>query len=70
MLDNMTVAEMQKAISLIRSKEKIYKKTYEIEISGGVSFDDLVNFRNLDVDRVSLGRITHSVESFDISLDF
>ncbi len=70
MLDNMNLDELEKSIFLIRDREKANKKIYEIEISGGVSMEDLEKIKNLDVDRISMGRITHSASSFDISLAF
>ncbi|MDR0676006.1 MAG: carboxylating nicotinate-nucleotide diphosphorylase [Elusimicrobiota bacterium] len=68
MLDNMNLENLKKAISLIREKQKKYDKIYEIEISGGFSINILDELKNLDVDRISFGKITHSVPNFDISL--
>lgn len=69
MLDNMNNEDLKKAISLVREKEKVFGKKYEIEISGGLSIEDLAAIKNFDVDRISIGKITHSAPSFDISLD-
>jgi nicotinate-nucleotide pyrophosphorylase (carboxylating) len=69
MLDNMNLDNLKKAIKLIRDKEKENNKKYEIEISGGLSMDRLEELKDLDVDRISFGKITHSVPAFDISLD-
>ena len=51
-----------------KNEVEVYKK-YEIEISGGLSLEDLIKIKSLDVDRISVGKITHSASSFDISLD-
>jgi nicotinate-nucleotide pyrophosphorylase (carboxylating) len=69
MLDNMGYDDLQKAIKLIRTNEMIFNRKYEIEISGGLSLEDLAKIKSLDVDRISIGKITHSAPSFDISLD-
>ena len=69
MLDNMGYENLKKAISLIRTNEMIFGKKYDIEISGGLSLEDLAKLKSLDVDRISIGKITHSAPSFDISLD-
>ncbi|MCP4481841.1 MAG: carboxylating nicotinate-nucleotide diphosphorylase [bacterium] len=68
MLDNMNLKKLNEAIKIIRLKETAQKK-YEIEISGGLNIDNLASLKNLDVDRISIGRITHSASSYDISLD-
>lgn len=65
MLDNMTIAEIKKSAKLIR---EISPKT-KIEISGGVNLDNIKNFRNLDIDFISIGALTHSVVAVDIGLD-
>jgi len=65
MLDNMGRAEMKQAIALIRVKSK---KT-EIEISGGVRFEDLAALSKLGADRISVGSITNSAAALDIAFD-
>jgi len=62
MLDNMKVADIQKAIKLINKKS-------QIEISGGVNLKSIKNFSKLDVDFISIGALTHSVRAVDIGLD-
>ena len=69
MLDNMNITQLKKAIDLIRSKETELNKKFEIEISGGLTIEDLKKMSSFDVDRISVGRITHSAPSLDISLD-
>ena len=65
MLDNMSRAEMKKAIIHIRGGSK---KT-EIEISGGVRFKDLAALSKLGADRISVGSITNSAGALDIAFD-
>jgi len=62
MLDNMTIDEMTHCIRLIGDKAKI-------DISGGVSLDNVSQIAKLGVDYISIGRLTHSAPSIDIGLD-
>lgn len=39
------------------------------EASGGIGFHNLANYRETNVDYISLGLLTHSVKSLDISLN-
>lgn len=69
LLDNMTPAQMKKACELIRSTAKQRKTPVpQIEISGGVTLKSLPKLRDLPVDRISVGALTHSVPSIDISM--
>ena len=65
MLDNMSVSNINKASKLIRaSGSKI-----EIEVSGGVNLQNISRYARLDIDRISIGALTHSVSALDISLE-
>ena len=66
MLDNMTVEEMREAVATARSHEP----PPEIEISGGVTAESVGELGSLGADFVSVGAITHSAPSLDISLEF
>ena len=59
--------QVKKMIKFIRqnSTEK-YKP--EIEISGGVNLNSIKEFARLGIDRISIGMLTHSAPSLDISL--
>jgi nicotinate-nucleotide pyrophosphorylase (carboxylating) len=65
MLDNMSPADMKKAIALIRAGSK----TTEIEISGGVRLEDLPGLARLGADRISVGSLTNSAAALDIAFD-
>lgn len=60
MLDNFSVADTRKAVELIAGK-------YETESSGGITFDTLRDYALCGVDYISVGALTHSVKSLDIS---
>ncbi len=65
MLDNMSRADMKRAIALIRAGGR---KT-EIEISGGVRLEDLPGLAKLGADRISVGSLTNSAAALDIAFD-
>jgi nicotinate-nucleotide pyrophosphorylase (carboxylating) len=63
MLDNMDPQTIKKAVSLIDGKSKI-------EVSGCVTLDDLNILKKLGIDYISVGALTHSARSMDISMNF
>ena len=65
MLDNMNIDDLQKNIALIRR----HPHKILIEVSGGVNLDNIKNFRNLDIDFISIGSLTNSIKIVDIGLD-
>jgi nicotinate-nucleotide pyrophosphorylase (carboxylating) len=62
MLDNLTTAEMQDAITLIAGRAKV-------ELSGGVTLGRIPELAALGADFVSVGALTHSAPAADISLE-
>jgi nicotinate-nucleotide pyrophosphorylase (carboxylating) len=65
MLDNMRPDQMREAIALIREQAPHVK----IEASGNVSLETIRGIAETGVDVISVGRLTYSFESLDISLD-
>lgn len=63
MLDHFTVDEMKKAVE--KAKGRVL-----IEASGNINIDNIEEIAKTGVDIISVGSITHSVKSLDISLDF
>ena len=61
MLDNMSLQEIETATARARNKVKV-------EVSGNVSLERIGELSAVGVDYISIGRITHSVRSFDFSL--
>ncbi len=60
LLDNMSIAEMREAVSLISGRT-------ETEASGGIRLDNVRSFAETGVDFVSVGALTHSAPALDIS---
>ena len=63
MLDNMDREAMRAAIALIAGRARI-------EISGNMDEEKILALKDLKVDYISLGALTHSVTAFDLSLKF
>jgi len=68
LLDNMRPAEIRNAISELK-KQKLRDKI-EVEVSGGVNFDNLGDYAKSGADVISMGMITHSAKSIDFSMRF
>jgi nicotinate-nucleotide pyrophosphorylase (carboxylating) len=62
MLDNMTVMEMKRAVELIAGRA-------EVEASGGINLNTVRSVAETGVDFISVGALTHSYNSLDISLE-
>lgn len=60
MLDNFTPENTKKAVEMIGGR-------FEIESSGGITFDTLRQYAECGVDFISVGALTHSVKSLDLS---
>ncbi|MBQ6777040.1 MAG: carboxylating nicotinate-nucleotide diphosphorylase [Paludibacteraceae bacterium] len=73
MLDNFTPEKTKEAVDIIRNYElKIKNETglarhIEIESSGGITIDTLRDYAVCGVDFVSVGALTHSYKSLDMS---
>jgi nicotinate-nucleotide pyrophosphorylase (carboxylating) len=65
MLDNMSTDMMKEAVSRIKSKAPHVKT----EASGNVSIETVRGIAETGVDVISVGRLTYSFSSLDISLD-
>ena len=62
MLDNMDPARMRKAVGIIDHRAFV-------EASGGVTIDNVLEIARTGVDFISIGGLTHSARSVDISLE-
>lgn len=60
MLDNFTVADTRKAVEIINHR-------FEVESSGGITFDTIRSYAECGVDFISVGALTHSVKGLDMS---
>lgn len=67
MFDNMSPEEAQDTLDAL--VEKDLRKDILVEISGGITEDNILDYAPLDVDIISLGSITHQANSLNFSLD-
>jgi len=63
MLDNMNNATMIKAIAICDGK-------VEVEASGNMNMERVKEVSNLALDYISIGELTHTLHSFDFSLQY
>lgn len=61
MLDNFSVEDTRKAVKHVNGR-------VELESSGGITFDTLRSYAETGVDYISVGALTHSIKSLDMSL--
>ena len=61
MLDNFSVDQLEEALKLIPAH-------YETEASGGITIDTIRDYAETGVDFISVGALTHSFKSLDMSL--
>jgi nicotinate-nucleotide pyrophosphorylase (carboxylating) len=61
MLDNFKPELLKEAVKLI-------DKRYETEASGGITIENIESYAACEVDFISVGALTHSSKSIDLSL--
>lgn len=61
MLDNFSIEDTKKAVKLINGK-------FQTESSGGITEDTIEDYAKCGVDFISVGALTHSIKSLDLSL--
>lgn len=61
MLDNFSIADMSKAVAMIDGK-------VEVEASGGIKLNNVRSVASTGVNFISVGALTHSAQSLDLSL--
>ena len=61
MLDNMSPENMREAVRLINGR-------YKTEASGNISADNIRDIAGCGVDYISMGALTHTIKSLDLSL--
>ena len=62
LLDNMTLAQLRAAVALNAGRARL-------EASGGVTLDTVRAIAETGVDEISVGALTHSARSLDVSLE-
>ena len=62
LFDNMSLKQLKRCL-------KICKNKYETEYSGNATLKNIRKISNTGINRISVGAITHSSKSFDVSLE-
>lgn len=62
LLDNMSPAELRDAVALVSGRARL-------EASGGITLDNVRAVAVTGVDEISIGALTHSARSLDVSLE-
>ena len=68
MLDNMKIKDIKRA-AIIKRKTHNAKRITLLEASGGITLKRIRKIASTGVDLISIGEMTHSVDSVDISLE-
>ncbi len=61
MLDNFSIPDMREAIEMVNGK-------YETEASGGITLESIRAYAETGVEFISVGALTHQIQSLDLSL--
>ena len=67
LLDNMTPAEVKKSMSLLEARK--LRDRLLVEVSGGITRENLGGYVKIGMDVISVGSITHSAKAIDMSLE-
>jgi len=62
LLDNMTLDELRSAVALVGGRART-------EASGGITLENIRSVAETGVDEISVGALTHSARSLDVSLE-
>ena len=64
MLDNFSETEVEEAVQLVKTRgDKL-----QLEASGNITAENVLEYARTGVHRISMGALTHSVTAFDLSL--
>lgn len=66
MLDNMSPSKIMETMQVLRRRD--LRNKVLVEISGGITEDNIIEYAECEPDIISIGSLTHSVKSVDISL--
>jgi nicotinate-nucleotide pyrophosphorylase (carboxylating) len=70
LLDNFSVDEIRQAVQIVREwSQRTGRPKPLIEVSGGVTLDNVEAIAQIGVDLISVGVLTHSAPALDISME-
>lgn len=68
LLDNMSAAELRRAVELRDSSGEAHGPVATLEASGGVTLDNVAEIAATGVEQISVGALTHSAPALDLSM--
>ncbi|MFT4112755.1 carboxylating nicotinate-nucleotide diphosphorylase [Silvibacterium sp.] len=68
LIDNMTPAQVKKAVGIVRAHEKEHGVSIPTEASGGITLENIRKYGLTGVDYISVGALTHSAVAVDLSM--
>jgi nicotinate-nucleotide pyrophosphorylase (carboxylating) len=69
MLDNFTGARLQQAVLFVQ-KHRRGNPLPHIEVSGGITLDNVRRIARAGVERISIGSLTHSSPNISFTMEF
>ena len=81
LLDNMSPSQVKKVVNLVKKEKRMspelsvpthnWQRTKQplLEASGGITITNVSAFARSGVDRISIGSLTHSAQSIDVSME-
>jgi len=69
LLDNWPMSRMRHAVNLLNAERSTLNAVPLLEVSGGVTLANVRAIARTGVDRISIGRLTHSAPALDVSLE-
>ncbi|MDP3508745.1 MAG: carboxylating nicotinate-nucleotide diphosphorylase [Candidatus Melainabacteria bacterium] len=70
LLDNMNPEDVRQCIQKISDNSKANTNEYFVEVSGGITLENLNGYLINGVNAISIGALTHSARNIDLSLEF
>lgn len=64
MFDNFSISDLQEAVAYC--KKHNFKN--ELEVSGNITIDNIHHYKDISIDRIAVGSLTHSAKAIDLSL--
>jgi nicotinate-nucleotide pyrophosphorylase (carboxylating) len=68
LLDNMSLDKIREVVALVETSNRAREVKTDLEVSGGVTLDNVRAIAQTGVNFVSVGALTHSARAVDLSL--
>jgi nicotinate-nucleotide pyrophosphorylase (carboxylating) len=68
LLDNFTPELIKEAVKIVKQYNLLNNQNIDTEASGGINITNIRQYALAGVDYISVGALTHSIKSLDLSL--